>query len=62
MKLAELKTKSEKELRELVANLQAKKQEFRFLLAAGKAKNTREIRAAKKTIAQAKTLLREKKQ
>ena len=61
MKIAELKEKTEKELQDIASSLKEKGRDLRFQLAAGKIKNTREIRSTRKTIAQIQTIMREKK-
>ena len=61
MKIAELKEKTEKELQDIESSLKEKGRDLRFQLAAGKIKNTREIRSTRKTIAQIQTIMREKK-
>ena len=62
MKIIELKEKKEKELRDMIGVLKEKGRDRRFQLAAGRIKNTREIRSTRKTIAQIQTIMREKKQ
>ncbi|MCH8048791.1 50S ribosomal protein L29 [Patescibacteria group bacterium] len=62
MKIIELKEKTEKELRDMIGVLKEKGRDLRFQLAAGRIKNTREIRSTRKTIAQIQTIMREKKQ
>lgn len=62
MKIIELKEKTEKELKEMMGVLREKGRDLRFQLAAGKIKNTREIRSTRKTIAQIQTIMQEKKQ
>ena len=61
MKLEDLQKKTEKELRDMVVSLKEKGQELHFQLAAGKIKNTRELRAARKNIAQVETILSSRK-
>jgi|AP95_1055475.scaffolds.fasta_scaffold00614_2 ribosomal protein L29 len=61
MKIIELKEKTEKELKEMMGVLREKGRDLRFQLAAGKIKNTREIRSTRKTIAQIQTIMQEKK-
>lgn len=61
MKLQDLRKKTEKELQDTLKSLQEKSGELRFQLAAGKVKNTREVRTTKKSIAQIQTILQEKK-
>ena len=60
MKIIELKEKTEKELKEMMGVLREKGRDLRFQLAAGKIKNTREIRSTRKTIAQIQTIMQEK--
>ena len=62
MKIIELKEKTEKELRDMIGVLKEKGRDLRFQLAAGRIKNTREIRSTRKIIAQIQTIMREKKQ
>lgn len=62
MKLDDLRKKAEKELQDMVVSLKEKGQSLRFQLAAGKVKNTRELRATRKIIAQIQTILKEKRQ
>jgi len=59
MKIRELRQKSNKELKESLANLKDKLRELRFNLAGGKVKNIKEIHQTKKTIARILTLLKE---
>ena len=61
MKLQDLQKKTEKELQDIIGVLKEKGQDLRFQLAAGKIKNTRELRATRKNVAQAKTILQEKR-
>lgn len=61
MKTQDLRKKTEKELQDMVGTLKEKGQDLRFQLAAGKIKNTREIRSTKKSIARAQTILQEKR-
>lgn len=60
MKTKELRTKSAKELGAMANALKEKEQTLRFQLAAGKVKNVRQLRATRKAIAQALTLMKEK--
>jgi large subunit ribosomal protein L29 len=60
MNMEELRAKSEKELRETAGQLKEKTRDLRFQLAAGKAKNVREIRLTKKKIAKILTVMKEK--
>ena len=62
MNMAELRGKSEKELRDMVIQLKEKQRDLRFQLAAGKIKNVREIRTTKKDVAQVLSVVKEKKQ
>jgi large subunit ribosomal protein L29 len=59
MKMSEIKQRSKKELREVLAEKREKLRELRFELAAGKVKNVREIRIIKKDIARILTFLSE---
>jgi len=61
MKPIELRKKTEKELKDMEGTLKEKGRALRFQLAAGKIKNVREIRLTKKSIAQLKTIVHEKK-
>ena len=61
MKIEDLRKKTEKELQNMVGTLKEKGQDLRFQLAAGKIKNTREIRSTRKSIAQAQTIIQEKR-
>jgi len=56
MKIAELRRKSESELKKLLNDDGEKLRQLRFDLAAGKVKNVREIRRIKREIAQILTL------
>ncbi len=58
MKLAELRQKSEAELKKVLEDDREKLRQLRFDLIAGKVKNVREIRKIKKEISQLLTLLR----
>ena len=62
MKTQDLRKKTEKELHDMAGALKEKGQDLRFQVAAGKIKNTRELRATKKNIAQIQTILHEKRQ
>ncbi len=55
--ITEFKGKSRAELEKLVLELRAKAWHYRIDLASGKTANIKEIRAAKKTIARALTVL-----
>ena len=61
MKIQDIRGKTEKELQDMTKALKEKGRDLRFLLAAGKMKNTREIRATKKSIAQVQTVIQEKR-
>lgn len=56
-KIAEFKGKTRAELEKLVVELRAKVWQYRIDLASGKTKNIKEIKAAKKTIARALTVV-----
>jgi len=56
MNIAELRQKSQGELRELLGDRRNTLRQLRFDLAAGKVKNVKEIRQLRKTIAQILTL------
>ena len=56
MKIAQLREKSKEELRQMVEGHRRMLLQLRFDLAAGKVKNVKEIRSARKTIAQILTL------
>ncbi len=60
MKIAELRQKTESDLKELLKEKIAKMTELRFDLEGGKSKNLKEIRQIKLDIARVKTLLNEK--
>ncbi len=60
MKIKELKTKKEKELKKMLDSFRSKQRVLRFDLSAGKVKDIREIRETKKTIARILTILKEK--
>lgn len=57
MDFSEIKNKPESELRELLAEAQAKIRDLRFSAHEGQLKNVREFRATKKLIARIQTLL-----
>lgn len=61
MKFKELKNKTEQELQKLLADWREKLRELRFKVASNQLKNVREVREAKKTIAQILFLLSQKK-
>ena len=60
MKHEDLRKKVEKELQDMVVSLKEKRRDLRFQLAAGKIKNTREIRQTRKSIARILTVIKEK--
>ncbi|MDP3975129.1 MAG: 50S ribosomal protein L29 [Candidatus Jorgensenbacteria bacterium] len=63
MKTKDLTTrrgKSAEDLMKEIRELEGRKEALQFDLAAGKVKNIREIRDVKKSVAQLKTLLRER--
>ncbi|MBU1131653.1 50S ribosomal protein L29 [Patescibacteria group bacterium] len=60
MKFKELKVKSIEELKKLYLDLCQKRQEQNFKVANQQLKNVREIRQARKNIAQILTILKEK--
>jgi large subunit ribosomal protein L29 len=60
MKPAEIKNKSEKELRVLLKGNRDKLRQLRFGLTLGKVKNVREMRSLKRDIAQILTILNPK--
>ncbi|MFA5106812.1 MAG: 50S ribosomal protein L29 [Patescibacteria group bacterium] len=57
MKIAELKTKSTAELQSFLRECRAKERDLHFKIAVKQAKDVREIRDLKKTIAKIMTLL-----
>ena len=61
MKIKELQQKSQSELQHILIENREKLRQLRFDLASGKVKNVREIRKARKEIAQALTILKQKK-
>lgn len=61
MKMKDLKDKTELELKTLVENSRIALQAMRFKVASREMTNVREIRKAKKTIAQALTILAKNK-
>ena len=60
MKANEIKSKSEKELKELLVEKRERIRDLRFLLSQGKVKNIREIRKMKKDIAKILTIKNQK--
>lgn len=60
MKIAELKTKSKAELEKLASELRGTLSQLRFQASAGKLKDVREIRKARKAIAQMLTVIQKK--
>ncbi|OGH71136.1 MAG: 50S ribosomal protein L29 [Candidatus Magasanikbacteria bacterium RIFCSPHIGHO2_02_FULL_51_14] len=61
MEIADLKRKTEKDLRELLREKRTALRELRFQAGEGQLKDVREIREARKAIAQILTLLNQKK-
>lgn len=61
MEFADLKNKSEKELREMLAEKRDELRELRFKTAEKQLKNVRAIRECKKSVARISTLLTTKK-
>jgi ribosomal protein L29 len=59
-KFKEIKTKSDAELRKLIADKQVSLREFRFGLAGGKVKNLKEARNNRRDVARALTILNKK--
>ena len=59
MKIKELKTKKEKELKKMLTTLRERLRVLRFDLSAGKVKDIREIKETKKTIARILTILKQ---
>jgi ribosomal protein L29 len=59
MKITELRKRTKPELESLLQELKKKSRVLSFNLAAGKVKNVREIREAKKDIARILTLLKQ---
>ncbi|MBI4101437.1 MAG: 50S ribosomal protein L29 [Candidatus Nealsonbacteria bacterium] len=62
MKITELRQKSKEELKKMLEEWQEKLRALYFDLKAGKLKNVREVRTAKKDIAKILTLLNSKPQ
>ena len=60
MNIAEIKKRSEAELKDILAKRREKLRQLRFDLASGKVKNIRDIRIAKKDIAKILTILNNK--
>lgn len=59
MKINELRTKTESEIKKIIQDNREKVRQLRFDLASGKVKNIREIRKVKKIIAKALTFEKE---
>lgn len=59
MKTSELKTKTPDQLKELVSASKKELFNLRFQQAAGEAKNTARFRVVRRTVARAKTLLKQ---
>jgi ribosomal protein L29 len=62
MKIRELRDKTDHELETLVKETKTAVQQARFKVAYKQLKNVRQIRAGRRIVARAKTLLRSKKQ
>jgi ribosomal protein L29 len=62
MKIREIRAKSTQELKEMYEDLTQKLRDLNFKLASGQLKDVREVRKAKKTIAQILTVLKERKE
>jgi large subunit ribosomal protein L29 len=60
MKVKEIREKTEKELQSLIKENKKQLKELRFSLANRQLKDTQDIREAKKTVARAETILKEK--
>lgn len=60
MKIRELRSKSQEELNDMFGDMTQKLRELNFKLASDQLKNVREVRDLKKSIAQIKTLLKER--
>jgi len=61
MKISELRKKTKKELEKMLLEEQEKLRKLRFALHLKQSKNVREIRKARKLIAQIFTIIKEKK-
>lgn len=61
MKIRELRTKSDEELKDMYKDLTQKFRELNFKLASDQLKNVREVRHIRKTMAQILTLLKERR-
>jgi large subunit ribosomal protein L29 len=59
MKINELRTKTESEIKKIIQDNREKVRQLRFDLASGKVKNIREIRKVKKIIARSLTAAKE---
>lgn len=60
MDIKELRNKQDSELQKMLAELQEKLRDLKFKVGSEQVKNVREIRVARKTIAQVKTLVKER--
>lgn len=60
MDIKELKKLPEQELKKLIEDKKQRLRELRFDLSSGKVKNVREIRQARKLVAQSLTILKER--
>lgn len=58
MKISELKQKSKEEMQNVLATSREELRRLRFLSAGGQLKTVRQVRAARRTIAQVLTLLK----
>lgn len=62
MEFADLKNKNEKDLREILKEIQGKIRETRFKLNEKQTKNVRSLRELKKTVARILTIFNQRKQ
>lgn len=60
MKISELRTKTESEIKKILQENRERMRQLRFDLASGKVKNIREIRKVKKIIAKSLTVAKER--
>ncbi len=60
MKISELRTKTESEIKKILQDNRERMRQLRFDLASGKVKNIREIRKVKKIIAKSLTVAKER--
>ncbi len=61
MKTADIRKKSPSDLAKLIAEQEAELRAFQFGMTGGRSKNVKKARDLKKTIARAKTILKEQK-